>query len=139
MDDAGPALGASRQGRSPRDQRVDQRVVPVTRSRVHHQAGGFVDHCQMLVFEDDVERYGPGLKSPGRFGFRQAHGNGLTPGEQPGRPRGFPLDADPLGGNKPRRLGSGESELIAEEAIQTLGLRADDCKRDLRVRYRVQP
>ena len=139
MDDAWSALGASRQGRSPRDQRVDQRVVPVTRSRVHHQAGGFVDHCQMLVLEDDAEGNGPGLKSPRRFGLRQANGNGLTPGEQPRRPRGFPLDADPLGGNKPRCLSSGESELTAEEAIQTLGLRADDCKRDLRVRFRVQP
>ena len=54
VNDAGPPLGASGQRRAPRDQRVDQGVVPVAGSRMHHQPGRLVDHGQVLVFEDDA-------------------------------------------------------------------------------------
>jgi hypothetical protein len=130
VNDAGPALGASGQGGAPGDQRVDQGVVPVAWGRMHHQARRLVDHGQVLVFKDDVEGHCAGQKRPRRFGLRKAQGHGLTPGEQPGCPRDFPCDADPFSGNEPGCLGSGESELIAEEAIQTLGLRAENGKLD---------
>ena len=37
VNDAGPALGPAGQRGAARDQGIDQSVVPVARSRVHHQ------------------------------------------------------------------------------------------------------
>jgi hypothetical protein len=38
------------------EQRIDQGAVEIARCRMDDQPGGLVDHDQMLVLEDDVER-----------------------------------------------------------------------------------
>ena len=60
MHDAG-----TRQGRSPRiarQQAIEQGAAPVAGRRMDHQAGRLVDHQQVRVLVDHVQRHGLGLK-----------------------------------------------------------------------------
>jgi hypothetical protein len=66
---------------------------------MHHQARGFVDDGEVLILEDESERHGAGLKHPRRLIFGNADRDRLTPGEQPGGPGRFPIDADELVGD----------------------------------------
>ena len=45
-----------------RDQRVDQRAGPVAGGRMHHEALRLVDHDQVVVLVDDIERDVLGLR-----------------------------------------------------------------------------
>ncbi len=66
-----------------RHQRVDQRVVPVTRRRVHHEAGRLVDDEQVLVLVDDGEGNVGGKEVARRFDGGQLDDHFLTMLEQP--------------------------------------------------------
>lgn len=58
VDDTGPpdAADTLQAVATMEDQRVDQRTGQVSRRRMHHHAGRFVDHDQMVVFKNDVKR-----------------------------------------------------------------------------------
>ena len=47
-----------------REQAVEQRARPVARRRMHDQAGGLVDHQQVLVLVDDGQRQRLGAEGP---------------------------------------------------------------------------
>ena len=81
----GPALGAARERRPARHQRVHEGVVPVPRRGMHHQPGRLVDDGQVLVFVDDGERDGGGLEGPGRLVLGESDGHPLAAGEERGR------------------------------------------------------
>jgi hypothetical protein len=66
---------------------------------VNHEAGGFVDDREVLVLEDQAEWYGARLKRARRFIFKNADGDRLTPGEEPGGADRFAIDADELVGD----------------------------------------
>src|SRR4029077_11646576 len=83
--DTGPALGAAGERRSPRDERVDQRVVPVPGSRMDHEAGGLVDHSEVLVFPEHDERDRRGPELPRRLAGREGDGQAIASDERPGR------------------------------------------------------
>ena len=68
MHDAGAALAANagKIGAAMRDQGVNQSPVRVARGRMDDQAGGLVEHDQMRVLGDDIERHGLRLRGSGR-------------------------------------------------------------------------
>jgi len=73
MHDPRTALGTSCEGRAPRDQRIHQRVVPMPRGGMYYQPGRLVEHRQVVVFEDDGEGNGAGLKGARRLGLGKPH------------------------------------------------------------------
>ena len=66
-------------------QRVHQRVVPVARRGMHHQAGRLVDDGEVLVLEDDGERDGGGLEGAGRLVVGNPDGRRARRGRGAGR------------------------------------------------------
>ena len=122
VDDAGSPFRAARERSAPRDQRVDQGVIPVSRRRVHDQSRRFVDNREMLVLEDDGERNGARLYCARRLMLGETNGDFFTSGERPGSPSRLTIDADQFVRYETRGLGAGESELIGEEPIEPLGL-----------------
>jgi hypothetical protein len=67
VDDAGSPFRTTGERRAPRDERVDQGVVPVSRRRMHDQSRRFIDDCKVLILEDDGERNRTRLNSAGRL------------------------------------------------------------------------
>ena len=59
MPESGAAMG---------DQRIDQGAVGIAGRRMHHQAGRLVDHDQVVVFIDDLERNILALRQGGAGG-----------------------------------------------------------------------
>jgi hypothetical protein len=112
MNDTRPAFGAAGQRSAACYQGVDQSVVPMPRRWVNDQARRFVDHSEMLVFEDNRERNGARLKSARWLVIRQADRHLLTPRKESRSSSWFSLDADAFVGDQASRLGSGEPELI---------------------------
>jgi hypothetical protein len=84
VNDSRPSFGAPGQGGPPRYQGVDQGVIPVARSGMHHQPSRLVDNRELLIFEDDGERYGAGLEGARRLMLENANGDLLTTGEESG-------------------------------------------------------
>ena len=124
VHDTRAAFGARRQRRPPGHQRVHQRVVPVARRGMHHQAGRLVDHGQVLVLEDDGKRDAGGLEGAGRLVVGNPDGHALAAGEEPGGAGGLALDVDGLLRHQTGGLRAGEAKLVGEEPVETLG-RAD--------------
>jgi hypothetical protein len=122
VDNPGSPFRTAGERGAPRDERVDEGVVPVSWRRVHHQSRRLVDDREMLVLEDDGERNGAGLDGARRLMLGKANGDLFTTGEGPGSPRRLTIDADQFVRDKTRRLRAGESELIGEEPIEPLGL-----------------
>ena len=57
VDDAGSQFAAdAAEILAVMQQRVDQRAIGVARGGMDDKAGGFVDHDEMLVLEQDIER-----------------------------------------------------------------------------------
>jgi hypothetical protein len=126
MHDAGPARRPAGQRSAPRDEGVDQGVLPVARGRMNHQPGGLVDHREVLVLED----YGEGdvgrLKRAGGLALREGDFKQIPVGELAGGPGDRPVDPDAMlpdqaGGLSPRQL-----QLISEKAVEPLGLVGTD-------------
>jgi hypothetical protein len=89
MDDPRPSFGPACQGGAARHQCVHQCVVPVAGSRVNHQTGWLVYDREVLVLEDDGERYGTGLEGARRLMLENANGDLLATGKESGRAGGF--------------------------------------------------
>ena len=132
VHDAGSALGPAGQSRAARDERVDQRVVPMAWRGVDDQAGRLVDHGEVLVLVDHDERDGGGLESAGRLVFGEPDGDALTARQDPGGASGPSIHRDRLGGDEAGSLGAGEAQLIGEELVEALGLVGDDGELDRR-------
>ncbi len=76
VNDAGPLLAAdARERRAMRQQGVDKGVLGVARARVGDEAGGFVEHEQIVVLEQDGKVHLLGREFDG-------HGGGFFPGDQ---------------------------------------------------------
>ena len=124
VHDAGAALGAARERGAAGHQRVHQRVVPVARRRMHHQAGRLVDHREVLVLEDDVERERIGDEGAGRLVLGEDDFDQVPVfGDARGADH-FAVDPHRAGGDDPRGLGSREGKLVGEKAVDTLGVTA---------------
>jgi hypothetical protein len=82
MNDAGPSFRSTGQGSAASHQRVDQRVVPVARSRVNHQSSGLIDDGKVLVLVDQDEGNGTGLKGSGRLVLGELNQDLLASSEQ---------------------------------------------------------
>src|SRR3954470_17753127 len=80
MNDAWPALRSSSEGSAAGDQRVDQSIVPVPWCRMHDETGRLVDHSQVLVLEDDLERDCRWPDGPGWFLMGQLDEDSLPAG-----------------------------------------------------------
>ena len=131
VDNAGSSFGASGQGCASGHERIDQGVIPVTRRRVNYQARRLVDDGQVLVLKNQDERNGMGLDGSGRLVARELNLDPLPPGQHPGRPRGFTLDADAFIRHEAGGLGAGEPELVGEKPVKTLGFVGEDCEVDV--------
>jgi hypothetical protein len=97
---------------------------------MHHQAGRFIDNGQVLVFEDYAEWDGVRLEGPGGLRLGKVDADRIAPGEDAGGTGDLAADADPLVGYEAGGLGPGEAQLITEETIQPLSLRAQNRKCD---------
>ncbi len=122
VHDAGSAFGPARQRRAPGHERVHQGVVPVPRRRMDHEAGGLVDHREVLVLEHDVERDGGGAQRAGRLvvGNRDARRARRGRGVREAR-AGAPFTLTALVGDQAGGLGAREAQLIGEKAVEPLG------------------
>jgi hypothetical protein len=89
---------------------------------MHDQSRRFVDDREMLVLEDDGEGNGARPYGARRLMLGETNGDFFTTGERPGSPSRLTIDADQFVGYEAGRLGAGESELIGEEPIESLGL-----------------
>ena len=79
VNDARTRLAAdARQRPAVKQQRVDQRAAGMPGRRMDHQASRLVDHQQVVVFVQDVERQGFGGKL-GRTRRRDVQRNGFAP------------------------------------------------------------
>ena len=132
MHDAGAPFGSARQGRSARDQGVDQGVVPVAGGRMNDETGRLVDDREVLVLEEYVERDGGGLKGAGRLVLGEPDDDGIAAGEQSGCAGRCPIHRHRAVGDQPGRLGAGKPQLIGEEAVEPLGRRDRDRECQLR-------
>ena len=81
MDDSGSALRTSGQRRAARDEGIDQRIVPMSGSRVYHEARGLVDDREVLVLEQNPEWYRSGSESAGWLGIGKADDDSVSAGE----------------------------------------------------------
>jgi hypothetical protein len=131
VNDARPPFGSSSQGGTSCYQRIDQSIVPVSWSGVHHQPGGFVDDREVLVLVDQDEGNGTGLKRSGRLARGKLNEDSLAAGEQSRSPGGLTVDADALVGNQASGLSSGEPELIGQKPVEALGMVGENCKVNL--------
>lgn len=123
VDDSGSALGTSGQGRAPRDERVDQRVVPMSGRWMYHEAGGLVDDRYVLILEEDLERNRGGSESAGRLGIGKGDDDSVSAGEKSGGASRRAVYGNRAARDQAGRLGAGESQLIGEKAIEPLGRR----------------
>ena len=113
VDDAGPALCPSGQCRAPGDQCIDQGVVPVSRRGMYHQAGGLVDDCEVLVFEDDGQWNCARPQGARRFIARKANNDGVAAGEKSGDPGGLALNTYEFIGDESGSVGTGQPQLVS--------------------------
>ena len=130
VHDAGAARGPAGKRRAARHQRVDQRVVPVTRRRMHHQAGGLVEHGEVVVLVDDGEGRGVRRQGAGRLVLGKGDLDQVAPGGLP-RSLGHPaVDPHRARGDEACRPGAGKAQLIGEKTIEALGSYAGDGEGD---------
>src|SRR6266702_185515 len=132
VHNARPPLGGPlRQGGAPSHQHVDERVVPVTGAGMDDQAGGLVEHREVLVFVGKREiAMGGRIAGWGRLVGRELdrhHGPAL---ELRGGTEGSPVAGDVLVGDEAGGGGTRQRKLIGEEAVETLSLGNDDAERD---------
>jgi hypothetical protein len=126
MHHTGSAFRASGQSRAAGDEGIDQGVVPVSRRGVNYQAGRLVDDGEVLIFVEDGEWDGGGTEGAGRLVLGELDGESRAAGEGPGGTGRLAVHGHRLIGDEAGRLGPGETELVREEAVETLGLRRDD-------------
>src|SRR5207247_522465 len=129
----GPPLGrALRQRGAPPHEHVHERVVPVSRARVHHEARGLVEHREVRVFVDERQVAVRGGVAPGRRLVRRGelHGNEGAALELHGRAERPTGGGDALVGDEAGGDGAGKGELVREEAVEALGLRDGDAEGD---------
>jgi hypothetical protein len=117
VNDAGPSFGTPGQRGAPRDEGIDQGIVPVSGSGVHHQTGRFIDDSEVLVLKHNGERNGTRVEGTRRLMLRETHGDLLTAGEDSGRATWLPINADQLISYEAGRLSAREFELVCEEPI----------------------
>ncbi len=120
MDDARPSGRAARQGQASGHQSVDQRVIPMPWGRMHHEAGGLIDHRECLILVYDIE-WNVGRREPARrLSIRKIEFDEIAPLEHARRAHGGSVDPNPLPGEQPGDLGSGKLQLVGQEAVDAL-------------------
>ena len=129
MDDARPFAAGIRWHRAATaEERVDERPAPVAWRRVHHHAGGLVDHEEMFILVHDRQGNVLGqYVAPG--GRRHHHRDGLAapwlvagpfgPGSRPRRFNRYRLPRDERGG-----LRAGKTEPARHEQSRRTSLSA---------------
>jgi len=122
VHDARASFGPTSQRRAASDQRVDQRIVPMTWSGMHHQSGRLIDNREVLVLEHDGERKSPWLNGSWRFLVGNANGDPIAAGQQSRSSSGLPGDTDQLVSDQAGGLGPRNSQLICEKTIESFGL-----------------
>jgi hypothetical protein len=131
VNDAGPAFSTPGQSSAPSYQRVDQSVVPVSRSGVNHQPRGLVNDREMLILEDDGQRNGARCERAGWLVERNADGDLLTAGQRARSACRLTIDADQFVGHQTGRLSARKPELIGQEPIEPLGFSRQDGELEL--------
>ena len=114
-----------------REERVDQRVLLVPRARMHHDPGGLVQHEQIVIFENNVERYLLRLRFD-FLNFRLAQFDDIAGADRIARPDGLAIYLHEPLTNKPLEPGPGKcGQRLGEKAIEPLaGLNALDFELD---------
>src|SRR5437763_1331106 len=135
VDDAGPPLRGRpltlRQRRAPRQEHVDERVVPVTGAGMHDQARRLVEDGEVLVFIGEREIAVGGGVAPGRRLLgRQLHGHHGAALQLDRGAQRAPVTRDVFVGDEAGGDGAGQRELIGEETVETLGLGNDHAEGD---------
>ncbi len=120
MDDPRPTRVA-RERRSTSHQRVEQRIVPVTGRRMHHEPGGFVDDEQLRVVIHDGNRMMIRRDDAWRRRVGHVDFNDVTMLEGARRPRRGIIDDDAPRGNQTSGETARQRELVCDEAIESLG------------------
>jgi hypothetical protein len=110
--DAGESLAMSQQG-------VDERAGGVTGAWVHHQAGGLVDHQEILVLEEDIQRDGFGAEA------KRLGGGNDEPDLLPGAHRGTGLgrvttQENVSVGDQSLDAGARQPTLLGQEDVEAL-------------------
>jgi hypothetical protein len=85
----------------------------------------------VLVLEDDSEWNGARLESARRLVLRDPDRDLLTSREESRSSSWFAFDADSFVRDEPSGLRSGETELIGEEFVESLSVRAENSKLNL--------
>src|SRR5689334_7980482 len=94
MNDTGPFFSADlRKSRAMMQQRVHQRVLAVPGSRMDYQPGWLIDHNQVFIFENDLERNRFGLGFD-LFHRRLDQLDGVSNSNGIARPRRLPIHGD---------------------------------------------
>jgi len=119
MDDARAFLSADPgQILAVSQERVDQGVLLMTRSRMHDEAGRFVDHKEIVVLEQDFERDGLGLRIA-LFDLGFAHFDGVAGADGITRPRGLSIHGHEPVTNQSLEPGAGEGrERLGEGTVE---------------------
>ena len=99
MYDAGPPLCATRQGRAARDQRIDERIVPVPWCRMDDKTRRFIDNGEMLVLEDEREWNGSRADCAGSFVPANLNSNRFAAPQNSRCAGDFSIDGHPLVGD----------------------------------------
>jgi hypothetical protein len=122
MNNAGPRdpANAAELPAAVMEQGVDQRVLPVARGRMHHPSRRLVEHQQVVVFVEDVQRQVLGLGERGAR-LRALEDDGFARARVMRRFDDFPLDTDVAFGQEPLNGAAREAgQLAAQKDIQPL-------------------
>lgn len=104
VDDPGPATRSRGERRAAGDQRIQQGVAPVARSRMNHESRGLVEHEHRVVFVHNGKLYVVRFQFARGLLIAQFDLDRISPTEDLGGASRRAVDANRLTGDQSRRL-----------------------------------